>query len=104
MFETLTFDVNNGDGSNLNRKKRVVAVSVRYYNSRGSKISVNGHREVNMLERKTSNDDTDISLRNGFYREILPSSHDEPTTVKIRQDEPLPITIVSVIPELEYER
>ena len=104
VFETLTFDVNNGDGSNLNRKKRVVAVSVRYYNSRGSKISVNGHREVNMLERKTSNDDTDISLRNGFYREILPSSHDEPTTVKIRQDEPLPITIVSVIPELEYER
>lgn len=104
VLETLTFDVNNGDGSNLNRKKRVVAVSVRYYNSRGSKISVNGHREVNMLERKTSNDDTDISLRNGFYREILPSSHDEPTTVKIRQDEPLPITIVSVIPELEYER
>ena len=104
VLETLTFDVNNGDGSNLNRKKRVVAVSVRYYNSRGSKISVNGHREVNMLERKTSNDDTDISLRNGFYREILPSSHDEPTTVKIRQDDPLPITIVSVIPELEYER
>ena len=104
VLETLTFDVSQGDGSNLNRKKRVVAVSVRYNNSRGSRISVNGHREVPMLERKIDNVDTDISLKSGFYREILPSAHNEPTTIKIRQDEPLPLTIVSIIPELEYER
>lgn len=104
VLETLTFDVSQGDGSNLNRKKRVVAVSVRYNNSRGSRISVNGHREVPMLERKIENTDTDISLKSGFYREILPSAHNEPTTIKIRQDEPLPLTIVSIIPELEYER
>ena len=104
VLETLTFDVSQGDGSNLNRKKRVVAVSVRYNNSRGSRISVNGHREVPMLERKIDNKDTDISLKSGFYREILPSAHNEPTTIKIRQDEPLPLTIVSIIPELEYER
>ena len=104
VIETLTFDVSQGDGSNLNRKKRVVAVSVRYNNSRGSRISVNGHREVPMLERKIDNADTDISLKSGFYREILPSAHNEPTTIKIRQDEPLPLTIVSIIPELEYER
>ena len=104
VLETLTFDVSQGDGSNLNRKKRVVAVSVRYNNSRGSRVSVNGHREVPMLERKIENTDTDISLKSGFYREILPSAHKEPTTIKIRQDEPLPITIVSIIPELEYEQ
>lgn len=104
VLETLTFDISQGDGSNLNRKKRVVAVSVRYNNSRGSRISVNGHREVPMLERKIENTDTDISLKSGFYREILPSAHKEPTTIKIRQDEPLPITIVSIIPELEYEQ
>ena len=104
VLETLTFDVSQGDGSNLNRKKRVVAVSIRYNNSRGSRVSVNGHREVPMLERKIENTDTDISLKSGFYREILPSAHNEPTTIKIRQDEPLPITIVSIIPELEYEQ
>ena len=104
VLETLTFDVNSGDGSQKNRKKRVVAVSVRYNNSRGTKISVNGHREVDMLKREMEGYNSPISLKSGFYREILPSAHKEPTTIKIRQDEPLPVTIVSIIPELEYEQ
>lgn len=104
VLETLTFDVNAGDGSQKNRKKRVVAVSVRYNNSRGTKISVNGHREVDMLKREMEGYNDPISLKSGFYREILPSAHKEPTTIKIRQDEPLPVTIVSIIPELEYEQ
>lgn len=104
VLETLTFDANTGDGSNLNRKKRVVAVSVKYNASRGSKVSVNGHREVEMLKRQTEAYNTPISLKSGFYREILPSTHNEATNVKIRQTDPLPITIVSIIPEIEYEK
>ena len=104
VLETLTFDANTGDGSNLNRKKRVVAVSVKYNASRGSKVSVNGHREVDMLKRQQEAYNTPISLKSGFYREILPSTHNEATNVKIRQTDPLPITIVSIIPEIEYEK
>lgn len=103
-LETLTFDVGMGDGSWKNRKKRVVAVSVRYNKSRGSVVSVNGHREVEMLKRDQEAYNTPISLKSGFYREILPSTHNEATSVKIRQTDPLPITVVSIIPELEYER
>jgi hypothetical protein len=84
VLETLTFDANLGDGSNLNRKKRVVAVSVKYNASRGSKVSVNGHREVDMLKRQQEAYNTPISLKSGFYREILPSTHNETTNVKIR--------------------
>lgn len=104
VLETLTFDVNTGDGSHLNRKKRVVAVSIRYNNSRGSRISVNGHRETDMLKREQEAYNTPISLKSGVYREILPSAHNEATHLKIRQGDPLPITIVSVIPEIEYEQ
>lgn len=104
VLETLTFDANTGDGSNLNRKKRVVAVSIRYNASRGSKLSVNGHREVDMLRREQEGYNIPIALKSGMYREIIASTHDERTTIKIRQDEPLPITVVSVIPEIEYER
>ena len=104
VLETLTFDANLEDGTTLNRKKRVVAVSVRYNNSRGSKVSVNGHREIDMLKRGTEGYNIPISLKSGYYREILPSTHNEATTVKIRQADPLPITIVSVIPEIQYEK
>ena len=104
VLETLTFDVNTGDGSHLNRKKRVVAVSIRYNNSRGSKVSVNGHREIDMLIREQEGYNIPISLKSGVYRAILPSAHDEKTNIKIRQNDPLPITIVSVIPEIEYEK
>ena len=104
VLETLTFDANLEDGTTLNRKKRVVAVSVKYNNSRGSKVSVNGHREIDMLKRGTEGYNVPISLKSGFYREILPSTHNEATSVKIRQTDPLPITIVSVIPEIQYEK
>ena len=104
VLETLTFDANMGDGTTLNRKKRVVALSVRYNQSRGSKVSVNGHREIDMLKREQESYNTPISLKSGVYREILPSTHNASTNVKIRQIDPLPITIVSVIPEIEYER
>lgn len=104
VLETLTFDANTGDGSNLNRKKRVVAVSIRYNASRGSKLSVNGHKEVDMLRREQEGYNIPIALKSGMYREIIASTHDERTTIKIKQDEPLPITIVSIIPEIEYER
>lgn len=104
VLETLTFDANMGDGTTLNRKKRVVALSVRYNQSRGSKVSVNGHREIDMLKREQEAYNTPISLKSGVYREILPSTHNASTNVKIRQIDPLPITIVSVIPEIEYER
>ena len=104
VLETLTFDANTGDGSNLNRKKRVVAVSIRYNASRGSKLSVNGHKEVDMLRREQEGYNIPIALKSGVYREIIASTHDERTTIKIRQDEPLPITVVSIIPEIEYER
>lgn len=104
VLETLTFDVNTGDGSSLNRKKRVVAVSIRYNASRGSKLSVNGHTEVDMLRREQEGYNIPIALKSGVYREIVASTHDEKTAIKIRQDEPLPITIVSITPEIEYER
>lgn len=104
VLETLTFDANLDDGTTLNRKKRVVAVSVKYNNSRGSKVSVNGHREIDMLKRAMEGYNIPISLKSGFYREILPSTHNEATNVKIRQTDPLPITIVSVIPEIQYEK
>ena len=104
VLETLTFDANMGDGTTLNRKKRVVALSVRYNQSRGSKVSVNGHREIDMLKREQEAYNAPISLKSGVYREILPSTHNASTNVKIRQIDPLPITIVSVIPEIEYER
>lgn len=104
VLETLTFDANTGDGSNLNRKKRVVAVSIRYNASRGSKLSVNGHTEVDMLRREQEGYNIPIALKSGVYREIVASTHDEKTAIKIRQDEPLPITVVSITPEIEYER
>lgn len=104
VLETLMFDANTGDGSNLNRKKRVVAVSVRYNNSRSSRISVNGHRETDMLKREQEGYNVPISLKSGFYREILASTHNEATAVKIRQTDPLPLTVVSIIPEIEYEK
>jgi len=104
VLETLTFDANLEDGTTKNRKKRVVAVSIRYNKSRGTKLSVNGHREVDMLKRELEGYNIPISLKSGVYREILPSTHNEATNVKIRQIDPLPVTVVSVIPEIEYER
>lgn len=104
VLETLTFDVGGNDGSVLNRKKRVVAVSIKYIASRGGLASVNGNREINLIEHQRRTDKGKQELKTGFYREILPSRHDESANVKIRQILPLPVTITSVIPEIEYEQ
>lgn len=104
VLETLTFDANSGDGSYLNRKKRVAVVSVHYLYSRNTKISINGHREVEMLKRGQEGFNIPISLKSGFYRENIASTHSEKTNIKVRQDDPLPVTVISVIAETEYEQ
>lgn len=104
VLETLTFDINTGDGSNLNRKKHVVGMSVKVLNSAGVKVSVNGNRETSLIPDKRTDYNSPVILQSGFFKAIVASSHNESANIKIRQTKPLPITVVTVIPNIEVEK
>ena len=91
-----------GDGTSQSRVKRVNHVWVRLYNTIGLKIGPDGDN----LDTIPFRSDADpggapISLFTGDKKCEFPGDFDPDATVLIRQDQPLPITVVALVTQLE---
>jgi hypothetical protein len=103
-LETLDLDV--GDPTIQGKRKKIAAVNVKLENSRGIKVGgVNENATYSRLtevkERSTQMYGTPIGLLTGQERVILDPTWNSNGRILIRQDNPLPCTVLAVIPEVE---
>jgi len=100
VAELRSLDIEAGDPTLQGRRKKISAVTVRLENSRGISI---GHDEDTLTpvkERSTEGYSQATALRTGDERMVLPPLWDCHGSILIRQDSPLPCTVLAVIPEL----
>ncbi|MBF0143633.1 MAG: hypothetical protein HQL59_09295 [Magnetococcales bacterium] len=100
-IETLNLDLPLPGGTIQGRKKRISAVTLRLEKSRGVKVGPTTAQLVEMKERHAGEWDTPIPLFTGDRQVTLPPSWDSNGRVCIRQDHPLPLSLLAIIPEVD---
>ena len=101
-IKTLPIDFTAQDGTYLSRKKRIAAVTLLLKDSRGGLF---GMKENELNEFKWRSNEAygePISLQTGKFKVTIKSAtYDETQQITIKQPDPLPMTVLSLIPEIE---
>ncbi|HDR8950753.1 TPA: hypothetical protein QDA82_001029 [Burkholderia vietnamiensis] len=99
QLKTLYLDVQGG-ATIQSKRKKVSAVTVRMLNSRGMKIGQTFGNLHEFKERNTQPMGQPIQLITGDERITLDPLYDLTGQVCVQQDDPLPCTVLGVIPEV----
>lgn len=101
-IKTLPIDFTAQDGTYLSRKKRIVTVTLLLKDSRGGLF---GMKENELNEFKWRSNEVygePIGLQTGKFKVTIKSAtYDETQQIIIKQPDPLPMTVLSLIPEIE---
>jgi hypothetical protein len=99
QLKTLYLDIQGGQTIQSKRKK-VSAVTARLLNSRGIKIGQTFDNLREIKERNTQPMGQPIQLFTGDERVTLDPIYDLQGQICIQQDNPLPVTVLGLIPEI----
>lgn len=101
-IKTLPIDFTAQDGTYLSRKKRIATVTLLLKDSRGGLF---GMKENELNEFKWRSNEAygePIGLQTGKFKVTIKSAtYDETQQIIIKQPDPLPMTVLSLIPEIE---
>lgn len=101
-IKTLPIDFTAQDGTYLSRKKRIATVTLLLKDSRGGLF---GMKETELDEFKWRSNEAygePIGLKTGKFKITIKSAtYDETQQIIIKQPDPLPMTVLSLIPEIE---
>lgn len=95
-LETLPVVFQLANGLSVDQKKRIVSVSLQMLDSRGGKTALAGEPLEEIIQRTADPFNTPLALKTDSY--MLPVSgvhHVNPSVIFV-QDEPLPVTLLSV--------
>ena len=86
----------------MGRKKRVSRMTILFRDTRGGLYGVGEKRLDAIKWRSTEKYDSPIALYNGKRHVVIPSaSYEDTVYLTIKQTDPLPMTILSIVPEVE---
>jgi hypothetical protein len=97
-LETLNIEVNTQDGTMQGRLMKVSEVTMRFLNSRGGYVGPDENNLTEIVQRTGEPLGSAIDLFTGDQKETLTSSYDAGGRVFFRQVDPLPVTILAVMP------
>jgi hypothetical protein len=101
-LETLNVDIPMKDGTTQNRKKHINAVTVKFENSYGGYIGINNSDNLEGIEPTLALImGKPGSLVTGNKKVQPYAEWSDTATVFIRQSDPLPMTVLTVMPEVE---
>ena len=101
-MQTLPLEFNAEDGTFMSRKKRVSALMVMFKDSRGGLYGIGNGPKNEFKWRSTEKWDAPIGLFTGKKKMPLPqTTWSDTVMVTITQDDPLPLTILSLVPQIE---
>lgn len=101
-IKTLPIDFTAQDGTYLSRKKRIATVTLLLKDSRGGLFGMK-ENELNEFKWRSNEDYGEpIGLQTGKFKVTIKSAtYDETQQIIIKQPDPLPMTVLSLIPEIE---
>lgn len=102
VLETLPLEINGQDGSTISRRKRVHKLLLMFKDSSGGKYGFNDAELDEIKWRSTEPYGVAIQLYSGKQEILMPSASFEKTVqIMVKQNEPLPLTILSIVPEMQ---
>jgi len=100
-LKTMPIEISGNDGSYASRKKRIQNMMIMFKDSRGGLYGVNEGSLDEIKWRSNEPYGTPIGLFTGKKTITLPQSNNEQTLeLVIKQKDPLPINILSIVPEV----
>lgn len=100
-LETLNAELNLQDGTTQGRKVRVAWVTFRFLSSRGGFVGPNATDLHEIIQRTSEPLGSPVALYSGDYRIHITPSFEDGGRVFYRQNNPLPVTILAVMPKTE---
>ena len=93
-------------GTTLGRRQRTTNVTTYLHKSLGMKIGYDeDHLEEVPFRKPTDLTGQAVPLFSGFVKRAFPEGYHDESNVFIRQDQPLPLTVMAVVDEVEvYDR
>ena len=102
VVQTMPIEFSAQDGSYMGRKKRVSRMTILFRDTRGGLYGVSENRLDAIKWRSTEKYDDPIELYSGKRRVVIPgASYEDTVYLTIKQTDPLPLTILSIVPEVE---
>ena len=95
-----TLNLETGPGTVQGKRKKITAVTLALENSRGLQVGPSFVSMVAFKERTTQPYGTPIPLTTGDERVVIPPGWNTGGAVCVRQSNPLPATVLAVIPEV----
>lgn len=100
QLQSLYIDVQEQGGTIQSKRKTIPAVTVRVQDSRGLYAGPNFNSLIPVKERTTEAMGQPIQLFTGDQRVLLPANYNVPGQVCVQVTDPLPSTILALIPEI----
>ena len=95
-----TLNLELGQPTQQGKKKSISAVTLRVEESRGGKIGYDSDHLTEFKQRAYEPYGTATSLKTGDIKVTMPSTWATEGSIFFRQDDPLPMTLLAVIPEV----
>ena len=99
-IETLNIELQMQDGTIQGRKLKVVSAIFRFLNSRGGWVGPDSTSLDEIAQRMEEALDDPIELFSGDITEVMAADYDSGGRVFFRQVDPLPFTLLAVIPKV----
>jgi len=96
-----TLDLETGKSTIQGKTKSVSTVTLRVEDSRGGKLGPDSDNLTEFKQRAYESYGDPTALKTGDIRVTIPSKWSASGSIFYRQDDPLPITLLAVIPEVE---
>lgn len=102
LMKTLPLELQAQDGSTISRKKRVAKVMLLFKESTGGRFGLKENKMDEIKWRSTEAYGEAVQLYSGKQYIWMPSATYEDTVqITVKQNEPLPMTILAVVPEMQ---
>lgn len=101
VIKTLPIEFQMQDGSSISRKKRIGNLSVLFKNTRGGLYGLSEEKLDEIKWRDTEAYGQPTKLYTGKKKIVLPAAGwDETQQLIIKQDAPLPMTVLAIVPDI----
>ena len=90
------------DGTSQGRTQRITAVALQFYRTLGAWIGRDlDNLEVLPFRVPADNMGEAVPLFNGVYQKAFPEGYDDESTIYIVSDQPLPLTLLGIVDDVE---
>lgn len=100
-IKTMPIEINARDGSFASRRERIAKMSVLFRDTRGGKFGIKESALDEIKWRATEDYDEPVQLYEGKKSVVIPqATYSDTIQLIIRQEQALPMTILSIVPEV----